>query len=58
LKAKSYIEQLEHKNINQSSSLYEQFKTLKSRVQLAEKDFKTQTYFGFDDSEIKLNNSV
>lgn len=55
IKAKSYIAQLEQKNISQSSNLYSEFKSLKKVVQLAESDFQTQTYFGFDDCLIKLN---
>lgn len=54
LKAKNYIAQLEQKNISQSK-FYEEFLDLKRIVQSAENDFKTQTYFGFDDCESKLN---
>ncbi len=55
IKAKGYIAQLEQKNISQSSSLYGEFQKLKNIVQLAENDFKTQTYFGFDDCQTKLD---
>jgi tetratricopeptide (TPR) repeat protein len=55
LKAKNYIAQLEQKNISKSSALIGEFQNLKSQVLLAEKDFQTQTYFGFDDCETKLN---
>ncbi len=54
LQAKNYIAQLEQKNISQSI-LYREFEDLKRIVQSAENDFKTQTYFGFDDCESKLN---
>lgn len=55
IKAKSYITQLEQRNISQSSNLYGEFQKLRKYVQLAESDFQTQTYFGFDDCQIKLD---
>jgi len=54
-KAKSIINNLEQKNISQSKALFEEFKCLKEMVQLAEKDFQTNTFFGYDDCERKLN---
>lgn len=53
--AKNYIAQLEQKNISQSSSLHGEFQKLKSIVQFAENDFRTQTYFGFIDCQTKLD---
>jgi tetratricopeptide (TPR) repeat protein len=55
VKAKGFISQLEQKSISQSKELYGEFKKLEMVVHLADKDFQTQTYFGFDDCEKKLN---
>lgn len=55
LKAKNYIQQLELKNISESSSLFDQFQKLRTIVFKADCDFKTKTYFGYDDCQIKLN---
>lgn len=54
-KAKNYITQLENNNISHSTALFAEFNSLKEFVQLAEKDYQTKTYFGFDDCENKLN---
>jgi tetratricopeptide (TPR) repeat protein len=55
IQAKNYITQLEQKSISKSSNLYGEFQNLKKFVQLAEKDFQTHTYFGFDDCQSKLD---
>lgn len=55
IQAKRYITQLEQKNISKSTNLYGEFQNLKKLVQLAEIDFQTHTYFGFDDCQSKLD---
>lgn len=53
-KANNYINLLEEKNIK-NSKLYDDFRKLKGVVLSAQKDFGVNTYFGFDDCIIKLN---
>lgn len=55
-KAKHYISKFESKNISQFPNLKAEFNELKQLITTAEKDFKTGTYFGFDDCNIKLEN--
>jgi tetratricopeptide (TPR) repeat protein len=54
-KAKSYISSLESKGISQFQTLNSEFKLIKENVRLADLDFQTETYFGFDDCQIKLD---
>lgn len=53
-KAKSYINTLESKGISRFQNLNAEFQPIKKKVHLAEMDFQTETYFGFDDCLIKL----
>ena len=53
--AKGYLTQLEQINISKSPSLYSEFQNLSKLFLLAERDFKTQTYFGFVSCQQKLD---
>ena len=58
-KVKNIIERLKIKNISQYEEFLIEFNKLFKLFQKAEEDFRTETYFGFDDSLntlIKLEN--
>lgn len=54
-KAQNKIARLERKNISKYFDLRAQFNEVCRQVKLAEKDFQTETYFGFDDCQLKLD---
>jgi predicted RNA-binding protein with RPS1 domain len=53
-KAKLYITEFQSKGISQFQNLDSEFKQVIEEVRLAEMDFNTGTYFGFDDCRKKL----
>lgn len=54
-KAKNYIDTFESKGITQFQNLNAEFNIIKEKVRLADLDFQTETYFGYDDCQINLD---
>lgn len=53
-RAQGYIAQLDHLNTLESSKYSAEFRQLKAVVQSSQTDFRSDTYFGFDDCLAKL----
>ena len=54
-KVKNLISQMENKNVSRHENIYNDFLKSKKQLLLADKDFQTDTYYGFDDCLIKLD---